>query len=102
MPKVGTRFLKSSTNEYGLSWYQNRRYVYMLTNMKGLSSVRMDDMITLYNIGRRFVNSEDHEIKMFGYNMMETANDHISWLVRHDKDMLEKVKIEARCERRRG
>ena len=102
MSKVGRNFLKSYKSEYGVTWYNDRKFVYMLTNMKGLSSVHMDDMIALYNIGQRFTNSKNHEIKMFGYNIIETANDHISWLVRYDREKLVEVKIKARCERRRG
>ena len=85
-------FLQSYNGNYS-KWYNDVTLIEKLGQAKNLSCGSIDDMITLYEIGHRFSQSENHQISMFGLTIMSYSNDMIALEIRLSKKFEHKTKV---------
>ena len=85
-------FVQSYNGDYS-EWYRDVTLIKKLGQARDLSCNNIDDMITLYEIGHRYSQSNNHQISMFGFTIMSYSNDMIALEVRFEKKIAYKHKV---------
>ena len=85
------KFLQSYKGGYS-KWYKDVTLIKKLGRAKNLSCDNIDDMLVLYEIGKRFCKSSNAEIRLFGWTIQSFANDEIAIEIRVNKSMENKRK----------